>query len=277
MRILLCWSPTEDRSWNPDLAAGLRDLGDVVVEAHDLTGLERLALERVDVSMPRFRIGSAEMTCLDERLVRSGIPMLNSRRSRRACENKAVAHLAFADAGLRQPRSLVISEEGLADRELVWTGETIVKPLFGNRGAGMEIVPTFAAAVTRAKERAKDLLVQEMIWPARCWRVIVGRDSGIVDAYWRRPAAPEDRILSISTGADIVRDSLSEELQELSRAMVASVNGDILAVDMLEDRSGRGFALEINHNFDAHGGTPQAVEAMRREAVRAAAAGRPAS
>ena len=268
MKILLCWSPTEDHSWNPDLAAGLRSLGEEVVEVHDLTGLEALDATGFDLAMPRFRMGSAEMACLDERLVRSGLPMLNSRRCRRSCENKAIAHLAFEDAGLRQPRSFVLSAEGLADRQIRWSGETILKPLFGNRGAGMEILPSFEAAYVRATRRAEDLLVQEMIWPSRCWRIIVGRRSGIVDAYWRRPAGPGDRILSISTGATIVREPPPDELRDLSCAMTESVGGDILAVDILEDPSGRGFALEINHNFDAHGGTPQAVAAFQREAER---------
>jgi len=271
MKVLLCWSPTEDHSWNPDLASGLRGYGDEVREIHDLAQLDALRLEEFDVCLPRFRMGSAEMTCLDERLVRSGIPMVNSRRCRRSCENKAIAHLAFGDAGLRQPSSFVVSEEGLVDREVAsWEGETVVKPLYGNRGAGMTIVPGIDEALAAARARRQDMLVQEMIWPARCWRVIVGRTSGIVDAYWRRPARPDDRILSISTGAKIVRDPLSASIREMSIAMTGAVDGHILAADVLEAEDGAAYALEINHNFDAHGGTPQAVAAFRREAARSA-------
>ena len=109
--------------------------------------------------------------------------------------------------------------------------------------------------------------MQEMIWPARCWRIIVGRESGVVDAYWRRPADEGDRILSISTGATIVRDPISDELRDLCIEMAAAVGGHLVAADALEDESGVPYALEINHNFDAHGGTPQAVAAFRREAA----------
>jgi glutathione synthase/RimK-type ligase-like ATP-grasp enzyme len=265
LRILLCWSPTEENSWNPDLIDFLRAAGDEVVEVHDLAGLDAQDLSGFDACLPRFRMGSAEMVCLDERLVDSGIPMINSQRCRRTCENKALAHLAFSGLAIPQPRSFVISEEGLADRDLVWAGETIVKPLSGNRGAGTQIVPTLEEAVALARDRREDLLIQEMIWPARCWRLIVGRRSGIADAYWRRPASPGDRILSISTGAEIVRDPPSEALREVSTAMLAAVDGHILAVDVLETETGAAFALEINHNFDAHGGTPQAATAFRRE------------
>ena len=271
LRVLLCWSPTEENSWNPDLADFLRAGGDEVAEVHDLASLDALDLSGFDACLPRFRMGSAEMVCLDERLVASGIPMINSQRCRRICENKALAHLAFAGLDIPQPRSFVISEEGLTDRDLVWTGETVVKPLSGNRGAGIQIVPTFDEAIEVARERREDLLVQEMIWPARCWRLIVGRHSGIADAYWRRPAAAGDRILSISTGAEIVREPPSRALQEVSRAMLTAVDGGILAVDVLEAERGAVYALEINHNFDAHGGTPEAGSAFRREVMAVSA------
>ena len=48
MKVLLCWSPTEDHSWNPDLASGLRDYGDEVREIHDLGQLEELDLEEFE-------------------------------------------------------------------------------------------------------------------------------------------------------------------------------------------------------------------------------------
>ncbi|HET6174516.1 MAG TPA: hypothetical protein VFD90_18060 [Gaiellales bacterium] len=82
-------------SWNPVLADLLRDEGLSVTEAHDFGAVRSLDLSAFDVCLPRFRIGAAHMTCLDEALVESGIPMLNSRDARRRCENKALAHLAF--------------------------------------------------------------------------------------------------------------------------------------------------------------------------------------
>jgi glutathione synthase/RimK-type ligase-like ATP-grasp enzyme len=46
--------------------------------------------------------------------------------------------------------------------------------------------------------------------------------------------------------------------------MLEAVDGDLLAVDVLE--TGRdAYALEINHNFDAHGGTQPAVDAFLME------------
>jgi glutathione synthase/RimK-type ligase-like ATP-grasp enzyme len=49
--------------------------------------------------------------------------------------------------------------------------------------------------------------------------------------------------------------------------MLEAVDGDILAVDILETGSGI-YALEINHNFDAHGGDVPAMHAFRREIGR---------
>src|SRR5215210_4444785 len=234
LNVLLCWSAEEEDSWNPVLARELRSLGDDVTEVHRLTELERLDLDRFDVCLPRFRMGSADMTCLDETLVRSGLPMVNSRRARRTCENKALAHLAFARHGLSQPESLVLSEDGIVDRDLSWSGPSIVKPLYGNRGAGIALAPSFDEAMELALGRGEDLLVQRMIWPARCWRLVAGRHTGISDAYWRRPASADDRVLSISTGATIVRDPLPPAVESLALAMLEAVEGDMLGVDVLE-------------------------------------------
>jgi glutathione synthase/RimK-type ligase-like ATP-grasp enzyme len=273
-RVLLCWESNEVGSWNPVLAELLRERGAQVTEIHDLTALMALDLAAFDVCLPRFRVGAAHMSCLDDVLVSSGIPMLNSRDCRRRCENKALAHLAFERRGLVQPRSFVISADGLRDRDLRWAGETLLKPLYGNRSSGIEILETFEHAVARAAERREDLLVQEMIWPARCWRVAVGRTIGIIDPYWREPPAETDRILSISTGSRLARGDCPARVTELAAEMLRAVDGDLLAVDIL-DTGREAYALEINHNFDAHGGDAPAAEAFAGEI--AAAVRRPAA
>jgi len=268
--ILLCWEHGEENSWNPDLAAGLRAAGRAVTEVHSLEDIRHLDLDDFQVCLPRFRVGAAHMACVDEALVRSGIPMVNTRRVRTLCENKALAHLAFEENGIPQPASLVVSAEGEFDREPSWSGESLVKPLTGARGSGIEVFASLQEAISYARGRAEDSLVQEMIWPARCWRVIVGRASGVVDPYWRRPPKEGDRILSISTGSEIVR-ARSERVERVAMDMLAAVDGDLLAVDVLEAGSDA-YALEINHNFDAHGGTGPAVQAFLQEMELKAAA-----
>lgn len=263
-RILLAWEQAEENSWNPMLADMLRDAGDEVVEVHDLEGLRRAEPRSFDVCLPRFRVGCAAMARLDDELVAAGLPMVNSRLSRTACENKALAHAAFERAGIPQPAFLVVDREGTSDAEPYWEGETAVKPLYGNRSAGIEIVPSPAEGLKRARERQEDVLLQEMIWPARCWRVIAGRTQGAVDPYWRRPAGAEQRILAISTGAEIVRDPAPAAVETIAVEMAAAVDGDLLAADVLE-QDGQAWALEINHNFDAHGGDRPAADAFRAE------------
>lgn len=264
MNVLLCWEADETNSWNPVLAQMLRAAGLQVTEAHDLSALGRLDLATFDICLPRFRVGAAHMACLDEALVASGMPMLNSRESRRRCENKALAHLAFEERGIPQPSSFVVSADGVRDRDLWWRGETIIKPLYGNRSSGIEICTSLPEALQRADQRQEDLLLQQMIWPARCWRIAVGRTVGVIDPYWREPPRSGDRVLSISTGSRIRRDGFSEPLGELAIEMLKAVDGDLLAVDVLETENAA-FALEINHNFDAHGGDGSAAEAFQHE------------
>lgn len=269
LRVLLCWEPFEANSWNPKLAGLLRSHGLEVSEARDVVTVQDLDLARFDICLPRFRVGAAHMSCLDDVLVRSGIRMLNSRESRARCEHKGLAHLAFADRGIKQPRSFTVSAEGVVDRDLIWSGETILKPLFGSRGSGIEILPSLAQGLKRAREREEDLLVQQMIWPAKCWRLIVGRESGIVDPYHRRPPCNTDRVLSISTGSSIVRDPCPAPVERVALEMLEAVEGDLLAADILETPTDA-YALEINHNFDAHGGSEPAAAAFRAEIERLA-------
>lgn len=264
LRVLLVWEAEEERSWNPVLARLLRDSGFDVVEAHALEDLRSLDLRSFDACLPRFRMNCASMMRLDEVLTASGIPMLNARSARIACENKALAYACFERAGLPQPPAAVVDVEGAVDEEPAWRGETVVKPLFGCRSAGIEILDSPAAALDRAREREEDLLLQQMIWPARSWRVIAGRCCGAVDPYWRRPSGPAQRIHAISTGAEIARDPAPPAVAELAVEMCEAVDGSLLAADVLE-RDGQAWALEINHNFDAHGGDRPAVEAFRRE------------
>jgi glutathione synthase/RimK-type ligase-like ATP-grasp enzyme len=271
LNILLCWERIETNSWNPVLAGLLRQAGLEVTEVHDLAGLRALDLSAFDVCLPRFRVGAAHMTCLDEALVASAIPMLNSRDVRRRCENKMLAHDAFEAHGITQPLSFAISADGVCDRESEWPGETIVKPLYGNRSTGIEICASLSDALERAWERREDLLLQQMIWPARCWRIAVGRETGIIDPYWREPPDAAARVLSISTGSRIARGVLPERVGEVAEAMLEAVDGDLLAVDILETESDV-YALEINHNFDAHGGDAPAADAFCREIRRKLAA-----
>jgi glutathione synthase/RimK-type ligase-like ATP-grasp enzyme len=125
--VLLCWELIETNSWNPVLAGLLRQAGLRVTEIHDVGSFTALHPSDFDICLPRFRVGAAHMTCLDEALVASGIPMLNSRDSRRRCENKILAHQAFERHGITQPLSFALSADGVADRALQWRGETIVK------------------------------------------------------------------------------------------------------------------------------------------------------
>jgi glutathione synthase/RimK-type ligase-like ATP-grasp enzyme len=269
LSVLLCWESIETNSWNPVLADLLRHEGLTVTEAHDLDAVSSLDLSDFDVCLPRFRVGAAHMTCLDEVLVESGIPMLNSRDSRRRCENKALAHLAFEAHGITQPPSFVWSADGVRDRHAEWQGETLLKPLYGNRGSGVEICASLPDALARAAARREDLLVQQMIWPARCWRIVVGRAAGVIDPYWRRPPDGSHRVLSISTGSRIDRSGYSDGLGDVALAMLEAVDGDLLAVDILETRDAV-YALEINHNFDAHGGDAPAADAFVQEIQRTA-------
>ncbi len=193
--VLLCWEPYEVNSWNPVLAEHLQRRGMSVTEIHDLDAVLRCDLSRFDVCLPLFRVGAANMARVDQVMSTYGIPVLNSFDSRRQCENKALAHLAFEQHGIPQPPSFVMSSEGICDRALNWSGEAVLKPLHGTCCA---------------------------------------------------------------------RAPLPANVGHVAMEMLEAVDGDLLAVDVLETETDA-YALEINHNFDAHGGDEPAVGAFCRE------------
>ncbi len=82
-------------------------------------------------------------------------------------------------------------------------------------------------------------------------------------AHWRRPPREADRVLS-STGSTIVRDPCPADVERVALEMLGAVDGDLLAADILETPTDA-YALEINHNFDAHGGSEPAAAAFRHE------------
>jgi glutathione synthase/RimK-type ligase-like ATP-grasp enzyme len=61
-----------------------------------------------------------------------------------------------------------------------------------------------------------------------------------------------------------VRTGFSDRVGTVAMEMLQAVDGDLLAVDILETESAV-YALEINHNFDAHGGDAPAAAAFARE------------
>ena len=188
-RVLLCCEAAEENSWNPVLARHLRAGGFEVTVVHDLDQLRALDLTDFDVCLPRFRACAAQMACLDELLVESGLPMVEL----------TLHEATMRGQGPRPPR-LRAPRASPSRRRLSSApkGSPIARPGGPEKRCSN---PCRAAAATgsrscRASKRRssaarsaeENLLVQRMIWPARSWRVIVGRSCGVVDPYWRRPA-----------------------------------------------------------------------------------------
>ena len=244
----------ESRPRRPPARAGTR-----VTEVHDLgsSSVSTCRLRRLPAALPRRRRAYELFGRVTRRLghpdaelagVEEAVREQDSRPSRvRGAWHQSAAVLRDQRGGLR-------------DRAAQWEGETLVKPLYGNRSSGIEICDSLARRSSEPSA-ARGLLVQQMIWPARCWRIVVGRESGVVDPYWREPPRPGDRMLSISTGSRIMRERL---LGAARRGRDAHARGGRRRHPRRGHPRDRGgiYALEINHNFDAHGGDTPAAEAF---------------
>jgi [lysine-biosynthesis-protein LysW]--L-2-aminoadipate ligase len=92
--------------------------------------------------------------------------------------------------------------------------------------------------------------------PGRDIRVVVVGGEAVAAAY-RRSAHWRT---NVALGATSERCPLTEELAGLARAAAAAVGADIAGVDLIEDRHGGIFVLEVNQGVE-FAGLQQAVGA----------------
>jgi len=181
------------------------------------------------------------------RLENMGVRVFNSARAIEQTVDKYYTSSLLEDAGLPTPRTIVtecFDEAMMAFDEL--GGDVVVKPLFGSEGKGMmRIVDRdLAHRIFRALELGRYVYYVQEYVPHDDWdiRAFVLGDR-LLAAMARRGVGWKT---NVAQGARSTALTLDPALESLALQATRLIGMDYAGVDIVCDRHGQPFVLEIN-------------------------------
>ncbi|MFI5836661.1 RimK family alpha-L-glutamate ligase [Micromonospora sp. NPDC051300] len=193
-----------------------------------------------------------------EALEACGVVGVNSAAAVGTCGDKWRTSLALRARGLPTPRTaLALTPQAALDALDELGYPAVIKPLVGSWGRLVGRLTCRDAAETVLEHvaalpspRSHVVYLQEQITTVRRdLRVIVVGDQA-VGVTWRRA---EGWRANVATGANSVRCLLTAPISELAVAATEAVGAEIAGVDLLEDRAGDLYVLEVNHRVEFAG------------------------
>ncbi len=183
-----------------------------------------------------------------QRIETAGVPVVNSPRSLETAIDKYLASARLESASIPVPPTRVTQDAEQAVRFFEeFGGDVIVKPLFGSEGRGLERVTSLRDAEERFSALAASdavLYVQKFIpHPGHDLRLFTcgGRVLGAM-----RRRATEGWRTNVAQGGRPERLALDPALEDLALRAAAAVDTEVAGVDVLPDRDGRLWVLEVN-------------------------------
>lgn len=248
----------------------LKDLERAAAGRHEITPLVfRDLTAELSPDGPRFLAGDLDLNAVDALLVRTMPPasleqvvmrmdvlsrleaagklVINSARAVEAAVDKYLASAKLQAAGLLTPHTVVCQsiDAAMAAFERL-EGDVVVKPLFGGEGRGIARVSDEAIAqrtFSLLTSLGAVLYVQRFI-PHDGYDV---RVLTIGEKMWAmRRRNPLDWRTNVSRGAIAERAELLPEWAEVARRAADAIGAKVAGVDLLPDRDGRLYAIEVN-------------------------------
>lgn len=255
-----------DRTWH------WNDLVRAAAGQHELTRIDLRQLRLELVPAPGGSLITAGNTCLHDyqamlllgipggsleqvvfrmdglaALEQHGVRLLNPPRAIETCVDKYLTLQRLRVSGLPIPRTVVCQTvaEAVAAAEQLGR-EVVLKPIFGSEGRGLERPRTLSelqsiAAAWVAAGRV--VYLQELI-PHAGWdlRLLV-----IGDRIWAmRRSNPHDWRTNASRGATVTAWQATLDEQRLALRAAAAVGASLAGVDLVYDRGGHPYVLEVN-------------------------------
>jgi [lysine-biosynthesis-protein LysW]---L-2-aminoadipate ligase len=187
----------------------------------------------------------------------SHIRTINSSRVIEICGDKLQTTLAFVQAGVPTPKTMVAFTPEAALEAIESIGYPVVlKPLIGSWGRLLAKVNDreAAEAILEHKQNLgaplhKVFYIQEYINKVErdIRTIVIGNE--VVSAMYRYS---KHWITNTARGAETRVCAVTAELGELSLRAASAVGGGILAVDLLE-QNGALLVNEVNHTMEFHG------------------------
>ncbi len=186
------------------------------------------------------------------RLSAGGTPVVNSPRAIETAVDKLLASAKIAAAGLPHPPLVACQDWQDAMRAFDDLGrDVVVKPLFGAEGRGLARVTDEAIALrvfkTLAGLGAVIYLQQFIHHTGHDIRVfVVGDPSWGERMFAMRRSNANDWRTNVSQGAAAEPVELTDQWADLARRASRAVGTTIAGVDLLPDRDGTLYVIEVN-------------------------------
>jgi ribosomal protein S6--L-glutamate ligase len=182
------------------------------------------------------------------RLEASGVQVVNPPRAIECAVDKYLTTARLVDAGLPVPSTIVCenSESAQAAFEQLG-GDVVVKPIFGAEGRGILRVsdPDLALRTFRTLERLGAVLyVQKFVEHEGFDLRVMVLDGRVLAAMRRR--SPHDFRTNVSRQAQAEPVEPNDRECDWALRASAAVGTRIAGVDILYDRSGAGYVIEVN-------------------------------
>jgi len=177
-----------------------------------------------------------------------GVPVINSPRAIERAVDKFYTSALLQEAGLPTVETVVCERAADAMAAVREMGDVVIKPLFGSMGNGLVRVsdPDVAFRVVKALETTRAVFyVQRAIdHGGRDYRLFV--IGGEVLAAIERRAVAGDWRSNVARGAAAAAFDPPAEWRGLAIRAAAAIEADYAGVDLLVDRDGHVFVLEVN-------------------------------
>ena len=178
-----------------------------------------------------------------------GVTVWNDARAIERCVDKSTTTFFLQTSGIPTPWTWTGSSRdearAIIEAKLAEGRKLVQKPLFGAQGEGLRLISTVADLAPEEEVNGVYYL-QEFVPSAdgthRDWRIFVS--AGRVVASMIRHGS--SWITNIKQGARAESAIPSKELADLALRAVASVGADYAGVDIIHDRDGAPFVLEVN-------------------------------
>jgi ribosomal protein S6--L-glutamate ligase len=178
----------------------------------------------------------------------SGVQVLNPARAIECAVDKYLTTARLIAAGLPVPETIVCenAEAALAAFEQLGR-DVVVKPIFGAEGRGIVRVsdPDLALRVFRTLERIQAVLYVQKFVPHEGFDLRIMVLDGRVLAGMRRRSSDDFRT-NVSRQARPESVELSARERDWAVRAASAVGARLAGVDMLYDRGGSGYVIEVN-------------------------------
>lgn len=182
------------------------------------------------------------------RLEAAGVIVLNPPRAVECAVDKYLTTARLAAAGLPVPETVVCETSVSAMEVFEHLGrDVVVKPIFGSEGRGIVRVsdPDLALRTFRTIERTQSVLyLQRFIDHPGCDIRVMVLDGKVLGAM--RRCCPDDFRVNVSRSGKATQIELTPEQTEWALKSAEAVGTPFAGIDLLEDRAGRGYVIEVN-------------------------------